>query len=336
MPTMNLPVKLTDEEKLKLAEEDLSPALTALKEAKEEKREVVASHNATIKGHQARIDELNEALATGQVLREVEIEERHDFTAGMTYIHRLDTGECVKQTAIDPDERQVKLGMDGPKLGSVDGDKADEQLEARTPDEAEALRADRLAQERAERISAAVTEARAAIVVEALPEGGPAFRAVVNYGGRELAADGETEDAARDACADVLVGVLEFDEDAAAAADVPAPTWDEVKAASQAAQDAAEVERLAAEQATDDTATKKRTLKTGPAAKKDGLTNGGLKVPEGHKRKKAKGITVVDGDSGATLYDGAAEAAATGDEPPVLCPPTCDVDHRHTESRAAF
>jgi hypothetical protein len=166
---------------------------------------------------------------------------------------------------------------------------------------------------------------------------------VLVYGGRELAADRNTEAEATEAVIDILVGVLEAEEDARPA---PAPTWEEVAAASKAQQDAAEVARLAAEQAQDDTATKKRTLKTGAAAKKDGLKNGGLKVPAGHKRKKAaeKGIEVEvhgDGAGDTKLYAGFGEDLkpvnkAAREAEGVLCAPTCELAHDHTDERTAF
>jgi len=341
--TMQLPCHLTDPDRLRISEV-LTAEIKSREQVEAAKKAAVKDFNVALKAHRAREHDFNESLFTGTEVREVEVEERPDYTAGIVFIHRLDTGDCVQQRAIDPDERQVKLGMDGPKLGSVDGDRADEQVEASTPDEAERLYEERLANERAERISAAVTEARAWIMsapvewADAENTTPVRFEATLQHGEVLLSASGGTEDTARDGVVSRLVEILEAEEDARPA---PEPTWEDVAAASKAQQDAAEVERLAAEQASDDAATKKRTLKTGAAAKADGLKNGGLKVPAG-ARKKGKRITaqlpdgrVVDPEEEVAAQEAVA-TADTGEPLADLCPPACDVDHRHSQARTDF
>lgn len=315
--TMMLPCTLTDADRLRI-EGEKTGKLKEQEDVEAQKKEAVRGYNVTLKALKAEIHDLNESHRTGTELRDVEIEERPDYKAGIIFIHRLDTGDCVKERAIDPDERQVKLGIDGPKLGSVDGEKADEQREASTPEEAEALRAERLASERAERISAAVQEARERIAITS--DGGEEegdWKATLQFGNRVLEAEAATAAAAADGVAQQVTEHLEGMEDAITA--------------SAAEQKRQEIERLAAEQAADDANTKKSAL--------GGLKNGGLKVPRGHKRKTKHETTLPDG----RVVDPEEEAAkidATNPEtdidPLLRCTPDCDAQHEHTAERTAF
>lgn len=275
MPTLRLPVPLTVNEKLTVSDE-MSTAITALETVKKEKAEVVKVFNGRIKTHETTIHDLNEALKTGTVEREVEVREDIDYPAGVVRTMRLDTDPPteVSTRAIDPDERQIGLGLDSPKLTTVDGDRAEEQVEASTPEEAEQLYAERLAQEKAERISAAVTVAREQVTIETMPEGGPKWRATVKYGERELAAHGETPEEAKEKVIEILVAALQEDEDAA-----PAPSWEDVQAASKAEAERAELEKLVEQQQADDAAT---------GGKKAGGFKKGLKVPAGYKKRASE------------------------------------------------
>jgi hypothetical protein len=109
MPTRSLPVALTDPDRLTIQKE-LSETITALKDAKEDKRVVVSSHNAVIKENESRMNALNESLVKGTVDREVEVIEKPDFDRGVVLIVRQDTGETCAERALDPDERQLMLG----------------------------------------------------------------------------------------------------------------------------------------------------------------------------------------------------------------------------------
>jgi len=294
---MQLPCDMNDADRLRVGE-TLTSEIKAREQVEAAKKAAVKDFNVALKQHRGREHDFNESLFTGKELREVEVEERPDYTAGIVFIHRLDTGDCVQQRAIDPDERQVKLGIDGPKV--MDGGKADhaDEQAAASPDEAEALRAERLAGERAERISAGVQQARERIAVISDGDGDTSWTATLQFGNRVLEASAATAAAAADGVAQQVTEILEAQEDEAA-------TWADVAAASKAEQDRQEVERLAAEQATDDTATKKRTLG-------GGLKNGGLKVPKGHKKKKHL-TTLPDGRE----VDPEVEAAALdAGEPP--------------------
>lgn len=312
--SMQLPCDLTTDDRLRIGEA-LTSEITAQEQVEAAKKEATRGFNATIKTKRATIHDLNESLRTGKELREVEVEERPDYAAGIVFVHRLDTGDCVQQRAIDPDERQLKNGLEGPKvLAGGKSDTSDEQREATTPEEAEALRAERLAGERAERISAAVAEARSRITVVKIPDDetrwntGEGFGATLQFGSRVLECEATTEEGARDGIAVQVTEILEAQEDQAA-------TWADVAAASQAEQDRQEVERLAAEQAADDAATK--TLG-------GGLKNGGLKAPKGHKRKTKHPVTLPDGrevdpEEEAAKLEGAgqSEPPTPGDDGPV-------------------
>jgi len=307
--TMQLPCDLTDPDRLRISEV-LTAEIKSREQVEAAKKAAVKDFNIALKQHKAKEHDFNESLFTGKELREVEVEERPDYTAGIVFIHRLDTGDCVQQRAIDPDERQVKLGIDGPKVldGGKPRDVADEQTAA-SPDEAEALRADRLAGERAERISAAVVEARGRITVLPVqdiafgvgPELVPGFTATLQHGNRVLEESAASEEGALNLVVIRLTQILEAQEDEAA-------TWADVAAASKAEQDRQEVERLAAEQAKDEATTPKKGFRKG------------LVAPT--RKKKEKRITaaladgrVVDVEDEARALDG--EPVTPGDDGPV-------------------
>jgi delta 1-pyrroline-5-carboxylate dehydrogenase len=172
------------------------------------------------------------------------------------FIHRLDTNELHPAagdrsrratSAHEPAGARRSWRAPGP-------DATDEQQAAGSPEEAEALRAERLHQERIERISAGVQEARERITVVSYEnaEPGKEWKAVLQYGNRVLEAEAETAAAAADGVAHQVTDILQDEEDRA-------EQWALAAAASEAeqARQAAEVAALAAEQAADDTATKR-------------------------------------------------------------------------------
>jgi hypothetical protein len=306
MPTLMLPCTLTDEDRLRISSEQTAE-ITAQEQVEGAKKAAVKDFNVAIKQHRAKVHDFNESLRTGTELRDIEVEERPDYVAGIVFIHRLDTGECVKQRAIDPDERQLKNGLQGPQV--LDGGKADEaaradeQRDASTPEEAEALRAERLANERADRISAAVVEARGRITVvqrdgESSEQG---FDATLQFGNRVLAAWAETEDVARAGIETQVTEILEAQED-------EAHRFDDAIAASQAEQKRQEIERLAADQAADEASTPKRGFKKG------------LQAP---KRKRVKSVD----ENGKVLAEGGEQSPSVVDpEQEVLANESVPVD----------
>lgn len=277
MKSMQLPCDLTDADRLRIGEQ-LTAEIHAQEQVETAKKEATRGFNATLKEHKKSIHDFNESLRTGTERREVEVEERPDYEKGIVFVHRLDNGECVKQRAIDPDERQVKLGIDAPtsseRGAADDAARTDEQREAGSPEEAEALRAERLASERAERISAGVQEARERITVLSEGEGDRAWKATLQYGNRVLEAEAATAEAAANGVAQQVTEILEAQEDAAL-------TMDDAVAASQAEQRRQELERLEAEQAADEASTPKRGFKLGLVAPKKKKTKHETTMPDG-------------------------------------------------------
>lgn len=211
MGTMRLPVELTDAEMLE-AGKRMSKALDDLEAVKAKKREAVSGFNAEIKGFEGTVHTLNEVLKSGAEEREVEVREEPDYAAGMVRVIRVDTGVQVTMRSIDPDERQVKLGLVPPtvedKAREEAAARADEQ-DAATPEEAEFIREQRLKREQAER--------RAALVAELWPQitvtpGDPNLAqdlvvASVTYGGISYSADAEHEGDAKNALIDTVLAI---------------------------------------------------------------------------------------------------------------------------------
>jgi hypothetical protein len=208
--TALLPVELTDADRLDI-QRDLSGVIVSLETVEAEKREEVREYNGTIKGYKKKIKELNDSLVSGRIQREVEVEERSDFIRGVVETYRLDRQppEVVATRQIDPDERQVGLGLDGPTVGGETADLTEEQT-AETPEEAESLREERLAVERSERVLDQVKAALEGVTFAANPEPrnpGEAVLASVQVldDKVQIQASGPDEAAARAALDEMLV-----------------------------------------------------------------------------------------------------------------------------------
>jgi hypothetical protein len=218
MPTLPLPVKLTDADRLVISR-DQNEAISAEEVATEKKKEVTKEHNRVIKGHRKRIKELSLALISGTIDREVEVEDRADYARGVVETFRLDTKppEVVKTRPIDPDERQIKLDTAIKKAIASDAKTApltDEQIFASSPEEAEELRAQRLVAEKKERerqdaAVAWLNGLQAKIHVFPAEEDEDGFcakiGAVDGFAWTIMSADGQTEDEARKALGDQLI-----------------------------------------------------------------------------------------------------------------------------------
>lgn len=85
--TMSLPCDLNTEDRLRIGEALMSE-ITAQEQVEAAKKEATKGFNATIKVKRATIHDLNESLRTGKELREVEVEERPDYAAGIVFVHR--------------------------------------------------------------------------------------------------------------------------------------------------------------------------------------------------------------------------------------------------------
>jgi hypothetical protein len=307
MPKMMLRCELSDADRLRISAAQVAE-IKAREIVEVQKKSAVAGYNETLKQHRAREHDFNESLLSGSELRDVDVETRKDPLSGKEETWRLDTNERIRTADIDPDERQVLMSLPNPGATDIGAgpDATDEQRDASTPEEAEALRLERLHQERIERISAGVQEARERITVVSYEnaEPGKEWKAVLQYGNRVLEAEAETAAAAADGVAHQVTDILQDEEDRA-------EQWALAAAASEAeqARQAAEVAALAAEQAADDTATKRRTLKVGAG---EGLKNGGLKAPP--KRKRVK---VLDANDQPIEGASDGEPPTPGDDGPV-------------------
>jgi len=257
-----LPVTITDAEKLVILGE-VSAALEALEKLEAEKKRLPEA----IKTLLGSIHLKNHALAAGVIEREVEIREEPNAFAAKVKIFRVDTGEFVRERAMDPDEAQMLLGQSavpGPSPDNVRSmaearERTEEQLAAATPEEAEAIRAERLNAERAQRMEDLI----AALTVDVADRGDGSFVARVEGAVPGVAsADGlsgpirETADAARIDLLDEIRRLM-----------AGSTTWDDVAAASAETQRLAEIERLANEQAADAAKGPKKLLKAPKGAK---------------------------------------------------------------------
>jgi hypothetical protein len=264
MPTLRLPVQLNDQEKL-VVSGDLSAAITALEEVEAEKKEITKGFNERIKEFKTSVHTLNVSLVTGTCEREVEIEEWEDLDTGLVKTKRLDTGEIIKTRPLDPEERQLKIGIG---LGDIQAhlaglDKTEEQLAAMTPEEAEQMRAERLADEAADRGEEPAMPS-AGDTVEVFPSGATdwAPAAVLSATDHDFFADIDGQE--------LVFDVVNYGKSWR-----HPPTWSDVKAASEERARQEEIQRLAAEQAAD--GAPKRLLK---APKKNGKTSKRIRVED--------------------------------------------------------
>jgi len=232
--TLRLPVKLTDEERLRVAL-DLSAAQTALEAAEALKKAEMKEHSEAIKDLKTSVHSLNVSLSTGTVEREVAVEDRIDPVTGKSTCYRLDTNEPVNTRDLDPEERQLSLGdAPGPAPAEVLGDdagKTEEQLAAATPDEAEQLRDARLAEEAAVR------------AFDGLAVGGQVRVLVVDVW-QDQTVDNKTE-------FHFESGGKLYDASKHGVSWLPPATWADIVAESNEKARLAEIDRLAAEQAAD-------------------------------------------------------------------------------------
>lgn len=100
-----LPVALTDEEQKKKGK-----AAGRLKKSigkiREEMKAATAGHKEKLKESQAKLDALLDDLDAGTEERNVECEERKDFSKKQVTIVRLDTNEVVERRTMGVEERQ--------------------------------------------------------------------------------------------------------------------------------------------------------------------------------------------------------------------------------------
>jgi hypothetical protein len=104
-----LPVKMTDEEKL-LKGEYIAQVHHELVELEAEKKALMGSRKRAIDAKKDLLAHLAHELATGEELRPVQCRERPRYYDLMVDVVRMDTGRIVRSRPMEPHERQ--LGMD--------------------------------------------------------------------------------------------------------------------------------------------------------------------------------------------------------------------------------
>lgn len=206
--SMELPVKLTDEERLAVG---LSLTEVLAKRDKiEAKRKVVAGlYKKRIEALDTEVKKRSDTYARGTELRPVDVEERRDIFARKVRIVRVDTGEVVNERGLTDSERQLSLetaimggeakviplgGESARRAHSERWDKTEEQVLAQTPEEAEALRDARMgdpapaAEVDVVAVHVSVGERTFLVEMAAQPEGGyvgicPDLEGVISEGG---------------------------------------------------------------------------------------------------------------------------------------------------------
>ena len=108
----NLPCDLTREE-VAVYSEELAKITSMQAEIEEEKKEVLSDFTA----------KLNKCIADGRVLarkittrkedRHIECDLDFDYTKGLVYTVRTDTGQTIDQRKLTDDERQERLDLEG-------------------------------------------------------------------------------------------------------------------------------------------------------------------------------------------------------------------------------
>jgi len=106
--TRNLPVKLTDQEKLHFGREE-SRLVREVAELEAKKRMSAADFKAQIELRSSQIRDFAEKVHTGVEYREVECVATPIFSEGIMRITRRDTGEVVQERCLTKQEQQARL-----------------------------------------------------------------------------------------------------------------------------------------------------------------------------------------------------------------------------------
>lgn len=104
-----LPCVMTAAEKALKANE-LVAVLGTISDLEEEKKAATASLTARIKEEKKKGGELAQEVRTGKEVRPIQCYERFRYEADMVELVRDDTAEVVSTRAMDPRDRQEKLG----------------------------------------------------------------------------------------------------------------------------------------------------------------------------------------------------------------------------------
>jgi hypothetical protein len=106
--TMDLPVRLADDELLRVAKV-LAKELKAKDKLETEAKVSAQEFKDKLKEADSTVSDLAHVLKTGQEVRPVDVVEQPDFSRGIVLIVRLDTEEPVSQRRLEEHERQVSL-----------------------------------------------------------------------------------------------------------------------------------------------------------------------------------------------------------------------------------
>jgi hypothetical protein len=109
--TLNLPVILTDEERISLGA-DMARANQERSRAEARKKEANAQFKAEIEKHLAEVSRLGALIPNGYEYRDVPCELMLDFDRGRAMTFRKDTGVKVHERDIHPDELQARIDFD--------------------------------------------------------------------------------------------------------------------------------------------------------------------------------------------------------------------------------
>lgn len=108
--TRQLRVVLTDEERLKLAQ-DIGRASQSHAQAREQAKEVAAKAKAEVERTRMEVEEIGALLANGYEYRDVEVAIAVDLDGRRVIVTRTDTGEVIEDRRARPDELQGELAL---------------------------------------------------------------------------------------------------------------------------------------------------------------------------------------------------------------------------------
>jgi predicted neutral ceramidase superfamily lipid hydrolase len=104
----DLPVAMSHDENVRSAKE-IARLEIEIRQLERERRESSETCTGRIKSHREEVLTLAHAIDTGTKTVPVECEVVRDFEQGLWKIVRRDTGDCVEQRALTPEELQVDL-----------------------------------------------------------------------------------------------------------------------------------------------------------------------------------------------------------------------------------
>ncbi|MDX1934774.1 MAG: hypothetical protein SFU56_19425 [Capsulimonadales bacterium] len=108
MRTQNLPCKLTEDEVARAARESAQAVKERLN-VEGEKKEANAEFKQRLEFYSNVVNKKSDMVRTGIEWRDVEVEYRFNYELGTVRVIRTDTGECIEDRPMSPNERQMKM-----------------------------------------------------------------------------------------------------------------------------------------------------------------------------------------------------------------------------------